>query len=114
MGELYEEIEAEIDRHVLDREVRPHLEADPDFRRETVTTVPEDIHPEYGGTDAELWQKPVSKVSYLDGAQGFLQVWIPAEPVDLALVTVTNGEYDEERVVEQTRDRLQESMMERS
>lgn len=47
---------------------------------------------------------------YLDGAQGFLQVWFPTEMENSALVTLTNGEYDGQAVVEQTRDRSLETM----
>jgi hypothetical protein len=65
---------------------------------------------ERSGTDGELWQKPVSKVSYLDGAQGFVQVWLPEEAEKLALVTVTSGEYDHDTVIEQARDRLSQSI----
>lgn len=109
--ELYDQIEAEIERHLLRMDVRADLEADEGFQYETVTSVPEDIHPEYGGEEAELWQKPVSKVSYLDGAQGFLQVWIPEATNDLALITVTAGGYNAEQVVERTRDELRRSMV---
>lgn len=111
--ELYDQIEAEIERHLLRADVRSDLEADASFQYETVTSVPEDIHPEYGGQEAELWQKPVSKVPYLDGAQGFLQVWVPKEPDELALVTVTAGDYDQEKVVEQTRNELRQTIVER-
>jgi hypothetical protein len=112
--ELYSEIEAEIKRHVLEADVRPMLEADSGFKYETMTAIPEDIHPEYAGQDGELWQKPVSKVSYLDGAQGFLQIWLPEDAEDLALVTVTSGEYDKEKVIEETRNHLQQSLQKRS
>lgn len=107
---LYNEIEADIERHVIEGDVRPQLEADPDFRQETVTALPEDIHPEYEGDDAELWQKPASKVDFLAGAQGFLQVWLPTAAEDLALVTVTSGAYDEEAVVERTREQLRDAL----
>jgi hypothetical protein len=112
--ELYSEIEAEIERHVLEADVRPMLEADSGIQYETKTAIPEGIHPEYAGQDGELWQKPVSKVSYLDGAQGFLQIWLPEETEDLALVTVTNGEYDKEKVIEETRNHLQQSLQKSS
>lgn len=112
--ELYEEIEADIERHVLEADVQPALESDSEFQYETVTTIPDDIHPEYEGKAGELWQKPVSKVPFLDGAQGFLQVWLPEETDGIALVTVTRGEYDEDRVVEETRNRLRESLEEKS
>ena len=109
-----EAIEAEIERHLLRADVRSDLEADASFQFETVTSVPEDIHPEYGGQEAKLWQKPVSRVSYLDGAQGFLQVWLPDETDELALVTVTAWEYDAEKVVERTRNELRQSMVGKS
>lgn len=109
--ELYDQIEAEIERHVLRADIRSELEADSDFQFETVTTIPEEIHPEFGGNPAELWQQPVSRVSSLNGSQGFLQVWIPQATDELALVTVTAGEYDAETVVARTRDELRETMV---
>jgi hypothetical protein len=108
--ELYDEIESEIERHVVEADAQPVLESDPGFQYETSTLIPDGIHPEYSGTDGELWQKPVSKVSYLDGAQGFVQVWLPEEAEKLALVTVTSGEYDHDIVIEQARDRLSQSI----
>lgn len=104
--DVVKELEADIERHVLEVDVRPRLEADPDFQRETITTIPEGIHPEYSGTDGELWQKPVSRVPYLDGSQGFLQVWLPVDIDEYGLVTVTRGNYDSEAVVGRTRDYL--------
>lgn len=104
--DVVEELEADIERHVLDVDVRPRLEADPDFQRETTAKIPEGIHPEYSGTDGELWQKPVSRVPYLDGSQGFLQVWLPVDVDEYGLVTVTRGDYDSDTVVERTKDHL--------
>jgi hypothetical protein len=108
--ELYDRITTEIERHVLEGEICPRLESDPDFRHETVSTVPDDLHPEYEGVEAELWQKPVSRVPYIDGSQGFLQVWLPVEADAFGLVTLTSGGYDEEAIVEQTRDRFLETV----
>lgn len=51
---------------------------------------------------------------HLDGAQGFLQVRLPDETADLGLVTGTNGDYDETRVVEQPRIELRETLLEGS
>ena len=112
--ELYDEIEREIERHVVDANVRPVLESDPDFRYETTTTIPTELHPDYSEMDGELWQKPISKVPYIDGAQGFLQVWLPNDTEDLALVILTSGEYAEDEVIEQARDQLQKSIEESS
>lgn len=110
--EAYDQLEAEIERHVLDADVRPALEADSSFQRETVTTIPAGLHPEFGGTQGELWQKPASKVPHLDGSQGFLQVWVPDDADDLALVRVTDGDYHPETVIEETRSRLRETVEE--
>lgn len=106
VSDVIDSIETDIERHVLACDVRPRLEGDPDFRRETVTTIPDGIHPEYSGTKGELWQKPVSRVPYLDGSQGFLQVWLPVDTEEYGLVTVTRGDYDSDAVVEETREYL--------
>lgn len=111
---VYDEIEAEIERRVLEIDVRPALKADSDFQCETVTTIPDDLHPEYGGQPGELWQKPGAKVEFLNSAQGFLQVWLPEETESVALVTATSGEYDEETVVEKTRTQLRQLTQKRS
>lgn len=63
----------EAARHMIEGNVRARLEQDPDFRHETVSTVPDGTHPQYVGDEAELWQKPVSRVDYLTGSQGFVQ-----------------------------------------
>jgi hypothetical protein len=97
-------IKAEADRHTIDRDVRGLLDDDSDFRQETVKPLPKGIHPTYAGEDAELWQKPASKVEYIDGSQGFVQVWLPIGEDRVALVAATAGEYDRETVVDAIRE----------
>lgn len=71
---LRTELRQEANRHLLEGDIDSLLEQDPHFRQETVRDVPPGIHPGFEGTEAELWQKPVSQVECLAGAQGFVQV----------------------------------------
>ncbi|WP_306055358.1 hypothetical protein [Natronococcus wangiae] len=84
------------------------LEEDEHFRLETTREIPQGIHPGYTGTEAELWQKPVSRVEYLSGAQGFVQVWIPVSDAEISLVSATRGEFDPETAVDVVRNSLSE------
>jgi len=102
-----QQIEADADKHTIDADVRERLEADPDFRRETTKPLPKGIHPQYTGSEAELWQKPASRVEHMDGSQGFLRVWIPVDGDGTALVDATAGEYDREEIVDAIRDDLE-------
>lgn len=102
-----EQIEADADRHTIDADVSDVLERDPDFRHETTKPLPKGIHPKYTGTEAELWQKPASRVEYMDGSQGFLQVWIPVEEREVTLVSATAGEYDGEAIVDAIREEFE-------
>lgn len=102
-----EQVEAEADRHCIDRNIRPRLERDDDFRLETTKSLPKGIHPQYTGTEAELWQKPASKVDFIDGSQGFLQVWLPVDEDDLTLISATAGEYDREAIVDSFREKYE-------
>ena len=40
----------------------------------------------------------------MDGAQGCLQIWIPVEEEELALVSATAGNYDREAIVDAIRE----------
>lgn len=102
-----ERIKANADRHLVTGEIRDELEADPDFRLETTKPLPEGIHPQFRGDEAELWQKPASKVEYMDGSQGFLQIWIPVEEPETALVDATAGHYDRDAIIEEIRTRFE-------
>lgn len=95
------------DRHLVAGDIRDQLEADPDFRLETTKPLPEGIHPKFRGDDAELWQKAASKVEYVDGSQGFLQIWLPVEESETALVDATAGHYDQDAVVDEIRTRFE-------
>lgn len=102
------ELREQVDRHVLEDDVTSVLEDDPHFRLETVRELPEGIHPGYTGTDAELWQKPVSRVDQLAGSQGFVQVWRPQGDDDVALLSLTRGEFDHDDALDSVRSRLSE------
>lgn len=56
------QIKENADRHTITADIQPRLEEDPDFRQETTKPLPKGIHPKYTDTEAELWQKPASKV----------------------------------------------------
>lgn len=104
---INQNIEEEADRHTITANVRPRLDADGDFRHETTKPLPEGIHPKYTGDAAELWQKPASKVEYMAGSQGFLQLWIPVEADEITLVRATAGEYDREAIVDAIREEFE-------
>ncbi len=101
------EIEEEAERHTISGDIRPVLEQDDDFTLETTKELPNGIHPNYTGKEAELWQKPASRVDYMDGAQGFLQIWIPVDEDTIALVSATAGEYDREAIVDAIREEFE-------
>lgn len=103
---LGSEIEAEIERHELKGDVREFLQQDTDFRKQTVRSLPADIHPEYTGDEAALWQKPASKVDQLDSAAGFVQVWVPVDTENLGLISITGGDYDRESVLNEVQNAL--------
>lgn len=56
-------IEEDADRHTITADIWSRLETDPAFGQETMKPLPKGIHPKYTDTDAELWQKPASKLS---------------------------------------------------
>lgn len=104
-------IEKDADRHTITADIREQLETDPDFRQETTNPLPKGIHPKYTGEPAELWQKPASKVGYMDGSQGFLQIWIPVDEDDITLVSATAGDYDREAIVDTIREEFQSTIV---
>lgn len=103
---LRTDLREEAEHHVIEGDVTEILEEDENFRLETTREIPPEIHPRYTGTEAELWQKPVSRVEYLSGAQGFVQVWIPVSDAEISLVSVTRGEFDPETAVDNVRNAL--------
>ncbi|WP_436343696.1 hypothetical protein [Natronorubrum sp. FCH18a] len=107
---LRTELREDAERHTLEGDVSTILEQDPNFRRETVREIPQEIHPGYVGTEAELWQKPVSRIDYLDGAQGFVQIWIPITDEEVSLVSVTRGDFDRETALEEVRTAFSDKM----
>lgn len=98
------QLKKEADRQLIAANVRHRLARDPDFRHETDKPLPEGIHPKYTGVEAELWQKPASQVEYMDGSQGFLQIWTPIDADEVTLVDATAGQYDRDAIVDATRD----------
>ncbi len=100
-------IEEDADRHTITEDVRGRLDRDSDFRRETTKALPKGIHPNYTDAPAELWQKPASKVEYMDGSQGFLQIWIPVDEDEVTLVSATAGDYDREEIVDAIREEFE-------
>jgi hypothetical protein len=100
---IHTRIKTEADRHTISADISDFLEQDEDFRRETTKALPEGIHPTYTDTDAELWQKPASRVEYMSGSQGFLQIWLPTTEEECALIAATAGEYDRETIVDAIR-----------
>lgn len=101
------QIKDDADRHTIRTDIQPRLEVDPDFRWETTKPLPEGIHPKYTETEADLWQKPASKVEYMAGSQGFLQIWIPVDEDDITLVSATAGGYDREAIVDSIREEFE-------
>lgn len=61
----------------------------------------------YTDTEAELWQKPASEVDVMDGAQGFLQIWLPMTEDACALLNVTAGDYDRMNIIDTLREKLE-------
>lgn len=100
------QIKEDADRHTIATNIRNQLDQDSDFRCETTKQLPSGIHPNYTGTDAELWQKPASRVDFMDGSQGFLRLWIPVADDDITLIDVTAGEYDRERIVDEIKEQF--------
>lgn len=105
---LREELHNDANRHVVEGKIRKYLETDEHFRKETTREIPEGIHPGYTGKEAELWQKPASHVDYLSGSAGFVQVWTTKSESDIALVSVTRGEFDPESAIDKVKKSLSE------
>lgn len=101
---VHDQIEHEAERHTITADIRDRLEHDPDFRQETTKPLPNGIHPKYTDKQAELWQKPASKVEFMSGSQGFLQIWIPVDEDEITLVNATAGDYDREEIVDAIRN----------
>lgn len=100
-------IEEEADRHTIAADISGLLKQDEDFRHETTTSLPKGIHPKYTDTEAELWQKPASRVEYMSGSQGFLQIWLPSTEEECTLINATAGEYDRETIVDAIREEFE-------
>lgn len=103
---LGSEVEEEVEKHVLEGDVQRYLQRDENFREQTVRSLPDDIHPEYTGDEAVLWQKPASKVDHLDSAAGFVQVWVPVDEENIGLISITSGEYDRKSVLDEVQETL--------
>lgn len=94
------------ERHSLEGNVDAILKSDPHFNRETISEIPERIHPGYVDIDAELWQKPISQVEFLDGSQGFVQVWVPVPEDEIVVISLTRGEFDKDIALDQIREKF--------
>jgi len=101
--EVNRKIEEDADRHTITTDIREELKADPDFRQETTKPLPKGIHPKYTNDESVLWQKPASTVDFMEGSQGFLQIWIPVDEEDVTFVEATAGDYDREEMVDAIR-----------
>ncbi|MFC4451117.1 hypothetical protein [Halorussus aquaticus] len=104
---VHTQVEEKADRHMISADIRTVLEDDPDFSLETTKPLPKGIHPKYTEHEAELWQKPASRVEYIEGSQGFLQIWIPTDEDEITLVNATAGKYDRKAIVDTIRDRFE-------
>lgn len=100
------DVEHEVERHVLEGDVQAFLDRDDGFQKQTVKEISGDIHPRYEGEEGEPWQKPASKVEYVEGAAGFVQIWVPVDEENIGLLALTSGEYDRQDVLEATQARL--------
>lgn len=106
--QLGEELLEEANQRLLENDIEDSLATDPDFRHQTTKAIPEGKHPEYEGLEADLWQKPVSKLEYVDSSQGFFQVWLPVDESEVGVVTTTAGDYEERGVIEAFCERFKE------
>lgn len=107
--EFYDELEQTAEDHLLEGEVSSLLESDSDFRYQTSKPLPDGIFPSYTGEMVELWQKPVSKEPAIDGAQGFVQIWVPDEGA-VGFVSLTDGDYNPREALDSVRTRLETAL----
>lgn len=92
-----------IARRVIEGIDRSRLEAC-GFRQQTTKSIPKSIHPEYGGTDGELWQVPASNAGWVEGSNGFVRVW--RLPDGTAIIDPVGLDGPHEEAVAETKDRL--------
>jgi hypothetical protein len=107
--EFYNELEQTAEDHLLEGEVSSLLESDSDFRYQTSKSLPDGIFPSYTGEMVELWQKPVSKEPAIDGAQGFVQIWVPDDET-VGFVSLTDGDYTPREALDDVRARLETAL----
>lgn len=90
-------------RNVVEGVDRAGLDAH-GFREQTTKPVPESLHPEYGGDEAELWQVPASNADWVEGSNGFIRIW--RLPDDTGVVDPINLDGVHEEETEETKRRL--------
>lgn len=74
------------------------------FRRQTTKPLPQVLHPDYDGVDADLWQLPAGTADWVDGSTGFVRVW--HLPDGTAIVEPVNLDESDADVTAATTDRL--------
>lgn len=83
-------------RRILDGDVREYLDASPEFQRRDTQPVPEGIHPEHTGSEAERWEAPADAIDAFEGTDGTVQVWVPVAEERLGLLALTGVDADRE------------------
>lgn len=110
VSRLVYRIDAAISDDLLSRNVVEELDQTAlealGFRQQTTKLVPESVHPEYGGTEAELWQTPAGNADWVEGSTGFIRIW--RLPDDTGVVDPVNLDGPHEDDVAETKRRLTE------
>lgn len=92
-----------IARTVIEEVAQSSLEAC-GFRHQTTKPLPQSLHPEYAGTEAELWQIPASTAGWVAGSNGFVRIWrLPDGP---GIVDPVGLDGPDEEAVAETKSRL--------
>lgn len=109
-----EQVESDAERHTVHVDSRDYLERDPDCGHETTKPLPVDIHSNHTGAEAELRQKPASKVEFMDGSHGFLHLWVPVDEGTVAFVSATADDYDRDAIVDTIREEYEAAAVRRA
>ncbi|ACV46581.1 MULTISPECIES: hypothetical protein [Halomicrobium] len=107
---FYDEVEQTARDTIISGDVLSVLDDDPDFRYQTTKPLPDGVNPMYRGREAQLWQKPISKDSVIEGSQGFIQIWVPEEEESTGFISVTNGEYDNREALSEVRTAMEAAL----
>lgn len=73
------------------------------FRQQTTKPLPSSLHPEYGETEAELWQLPAGNAVWVDGSSGFVRVWRLPDRTGIIDLVDLDGQREEEVAATKTR-----------